>query len=332
MAGQTVNYAQQYSEYLANAYPSVLLSGALWSADNASKYKVIDADTIQIPVLKTNGRVDGDVTKIGDFSQNFSNEWEPKKLTKHRIFQTLVHPNVKSRTGNIATIQNITKTMNETQKFPELDAMIFSEIYRLKNGIKAITPETADLTPETALAKFDKMMEAMDEALVPAMGRILYCDTFTKTLLKEAIKRQYQNGDAVISRNVTRIDEVEIQAIPTKLFKTAYTFNDGKTTGQETGGFVPAAGAKDIAMLLVHPSSILPVVSYSFAQIETASALSQGKDVYFEESFEDVFILNEREDAIQICIKKAATTLSDSPIDEVSQLDEEQIIENPKKK
>ena len=59
-------------------------------------------------------------------------------------------------------------------------------------------------------------------------------------------------------------------------------------------------------MLLVHPSSILPVVSYEFAQLEEPSAMSQGKYVYFEESFEDVFILDERHAGIQICVKKAA--------------------------
>ena len=61
-----------------------------------------------------------------------------------------------------------------------------------------------------------------------------------------------------------------------------------------------------MAMILLHPSAILPIVSYSFAQLQPPSALSQGKYVYFEESFEDVFILNKRVDAIQICVKKSA--------------------------
>ncbi len=39
------------------------------------------------------------------------------------------------------------------------------------------------------------------------------------------------------------------------------------------------------------------------AQLESPSAMSQGKYVYFEESFEDVFILNKRVDAIQIIVK-----------------------------
>lgn len=300
----TVNYAESYARELANAYPYVLYSGRLWSTENNKKYTVQDAKTIKIPTLSTGGRVDGDRTKIGDFSQNFSNDWETKTLKNHRIWQTLVHPQDVNQTNMVASISNITKTMNETQKFPELDVMLFSSLYKLKNEIEAITPEGAALTSTSALNKFDAMMDKMDEGLVPFAGRILYVDTYTKTLLDTAISIVRNNGDKVLSRTVSRLDEVDIQSVPTALFKTAYTFNDGKTEGQKEGGFVAASGAKDMAMILVHPSAVLPIVSYSFAQMEEPSALSQGKYVYFEESFEDVFILNKRHDAIQICVKK----------------------------
>lgn len=301
----TVNYAETYSRELANAYPYVLYSGALWSNENTRKYKIVDAKTIKIPLLSTGGRVDGDRTKIGDFSQNFSNDWETKTLTNHRIWQTLVHPQDVNQTNMVASISNITKVMNETKKFPELDAMMFSTIYSLRNAQKAITAETADLTANTVLTKFDAMMDAMDEALVPVSGRVLYCDTYTKTLIDNAIAIVRNNGDKKLARNVSRIEEVDIVSVPTALFKTEYTFNDGKTSGQTDGGFVAKSTAKDIAMILLHPSAILPIVSYSFAQLQPPSALSQGKYVYFEESFEDVFILNKRVDAIQICVKKS---------------------------
>lgn len=300
----TVNYAEAYSRELANAYPYVLYSGALWSNENTRKYKIVDAKTIKIPLLSTGGRVNGDRTKIGDFSQNFSNEWETKTLTNHRIWQTLVHPQDVNQTNMVASISNITKVMNETQKFPELDAMMFSTIYSLRNAQKAITAETAELTSATVLTKFDAMMDAMDEALVPVSGRVLYCDTYTKTLIDNAITIVRNNGDKKLARNVSRLEEVDIVSVPTSLFKTEYTFNDGKTLNQTDGGFTAKAGAKDMAMILLHPSAILPIVSYSFAQLQPPSALSQGKYVYFEESFEDVFILNKRADAIQICVKK----------------------------
>ena len=35
----TVNYAETYAKELANAYPYVLYSGALWNTENSKKYK-----------------------------------------------------------------------------------------------------------------------------------------------------------------------------------------------------------------------------------------------------------------------------------------------------
>ena len=289
-----LNYAQQYAKELAQAYPYVLYSGALWNTENSTKYKVIDAKTIQIPVISVGGRTNGDRDTIGSFTRNFDNAWETKTLKNHRTWQTLVHPKDVDETNQVVSIANITKVMNEEEKFPEMDAYMFSNIYKLRNEQKEITPLDDELTVSNILDKFDEMMDAMDEARVPHSGRILYCDTFTKTLITKAIAIVRSNAQKTIVRDVERLEEVTITSVPTDLLKTAYTFNNG---------FKADGGAKDIKMLLVHPSSILPIVSYSFAQLESPSAMSQGKYVYFEESFEDVFILNKRVDAIQIIVK-----------------------------
>lgn len=289
-----LNYAQQYANELAQAYPYVLYSGALWNTENSNKYKVIDAKTIQIPVISVGGRTNGDRDTIGEFTRNFDNAWETKTLKNHRTWQTLVHPKDINETNQVASIANITKVMNEEEKFPEMDVYMFSNIYKLRNEQKAITPLEEELTVSNILDKFDEMMDAMDEARVPHSGRILYCDTFTKTLITKAIAIVRSNAQKTIVRDVERLEEVTITSVPTDLLKTAYTFDDG---------YEVAGGAKNIKMLLVHPSSILPIVSYSFAQLESPSAMSQGKYVYFEESFEDVFILNKKVDAIQIIVK-----------------------------
>ncbi|WP_346888335.1 capsid protein [Clostridium sp. UBA1056] len=289
-----LNYAEQYSKELAQAYPYVLYSGALWNTENSTKYRVVDAKTIQIPSISVGGRTNGNRDTIGGFSRNFDNAWETKTLKNHRQWSTLAHPKDINDTNQVVSIANITKVMNEEEKFPEMDCYIFSTIYQLRNAQKAITPLSADLTVNDVLDKFDEMMDEMDEARVPAAGRILYCDTFTKTLITKAIAIVRGNGDKKLVRDVERLEEVTITSVPTNLLKTKYTF---------ATGYSPAVGALDIKMLLVHPSSILPIVSYEFAQLESPSAMSQGKYVYFEESFEDVFILNKRVDAIQIVVK-----------------------------
>lgn len=292
-----LNYAQQYSQALAQAYPNVLRFGRLWSNENATKYRVVDAKTIQIPSITVGGRTDGNRDTIGTFTRNFDNAWETKTLENHRQWQTLVHPKDVNETNQVVTIQNITKTMNEFEKFPEMDAYTISQLYKLKNEQETIVAETSDLTSENIMTKFEALMDEMDEALVPSVGRILYVDTYTKTLIDNAITIVRANGQSSIAKAVTRLEEVEVIAVPTKLMKTKYTF---------TTGFAPAGDAKDIAMMLVHPSAILPIASYEFSQLQAPSALTQGKYVYFEESFEDIFILNKRHDAIKFVVKHEA--------------------------
>ncbi len=47
-------------------------------------------------------------------------------------------------------------------------------------------------------------------------------------------------------------------------------------------------------MFLVHPLAVITPISYEFAELDPPSAGSEGKYVYYEESQEDVFILNKK--------------------------------------
>lgn len=291
-----LNYAKEYSQALAQAYPYTLFFGALWSAVKPD-VKFLRNDTVILPSLSVKGRKNGDRDSIGTFGRNFNNDEEPKKLKTHRTWDTLIHPRDIDETNHVATIQNITKTMNEEEKFPEMDAEMITALYKLKNEIETIT-EGDVLTLANVLTKFDAMMDKMDEKRVSAAGRLLYADTYTKTLIdtaKEAA-RNLSAQDTTVARSLDRIGEVEVIGVPTTAMKSAYNFTDD--------GFEVASDAKNVKMILVHPSAVIPVIAYDFAQLGAPSSLSQGKWTYFEESFEDVFIFNKKHDAIQFYIEK----------------------------
>lgn len=288
----TINYATEYAGTLAQAYPYVLNFGALYAAENDSRYRWVNAKTIEIPSITTTGRVDGNRDTIATAKRNYDNAWEMKTLTHHRKWSTLVHPMDIDETNMAASISNITRVYNEEHKFPEMDAYTVSEIYKLWTGAGK-TPDKTVLTTENVLSVFDAMMEAMDEARVPAKGRILYVTPAVKTLLKNAdqLSRAFANGEAKIDRSVADLDSVEIVAVPKDLMKTEYDF----TSGWKVGG-----GAKQVNMLLVHPSAVITPEKYTFARLDEPSAGSEGKYVYFEESYDGVFILNKRMGAIAI--------------------------------
>lgn len=297
MAETKLNYAVEYSQALANAYPNVLHFGALYATENNNKYRFVNADTVEIPSLETSGRVDADRDAIATAKRRYNNSWEPKKLTFFRKWSTLVHPRDVIETNMVATIVNITQTFNETQKFPEIDSYTASKLhtdYVAASGVD----DTTVLTKDNVLEVFDKFMQNMDEALVPSTGRIVYCTYAVKTLLKNAagITRTWNTQTSAdgLNRTVDMIDGVEIVGVPSKLMKTAYDFTEGCKV---------AESAKQINMIALHPTSILTPEVYSFAKLDEPSAGSEGKYVYYEESYSDVFVLNNRIGALQFNVE-----------------------------
>ena len=290
-----INYAEQYARELAQAYPYALNFGALYATPNNGRYRMgEDGKTVYIPNLSTTGRVAADRDTIATATRNYDNAWEPKTLKNQRKWSTLVHPKDIDQTNAVASIANITQTFNEEQKFPEMDAYCVSEIYKLWIEQGHVADHTV-LDASNVLAVFDRLMLKMDNARVPANGRILYCTNEVKTMVKQAsgLSRSFdvQSGGSAISRAVSRIEEVEVIGVPATLMKTEYDF---------TNGWAVKAGADQINMLLVHPSAIITPVSYQFSQLDSPSAVTEGKYIYYEESFEDVFILNKKSDAVQM--------------------------------
>ncbi len=299
-----LNYATSYERTLDQAFPYVLNFGALYATPNNGRYRWVNSKTIEIPRLSTTGRVNADRDTIAQASRNYDNSWETKTLANERKWSTLVHPMDVDETNMTATIGNITQVFNEEQKFPEMDAYLISKLYSLwttsvsAEGYTGKTADTTALTTANVLTVFDNLMLKMDNARVPANGRILYCTHEVKTMLKQATQIQrtwdVQSGADSINRAVSRLDEVQVIGVPASLMKTAYVF---------TTGYAPAEQAKQINMMLVHPLAVITPHKYSFAQLEAPSALSEGKYVYYEESYEDVFILNNKADAIQFNVE-----------------------------
>lgn len=110
------------------------------------------------------------------------------------------------------------------------------------------------------------------------MGRILYCTPGVKKLLKSAdgISRSIRvdgSNDETINRVVSRLDEVKLVSVPSVLMKTKYTFTNGYAVDEE---------AKQINMLLIHPTAVITPEKYEFAGTEAPSAHTKGDYLYYE--------------------------------------------------
>lgn len=306
-----LNYADDYQRSLEQNFPWVLNYGALYATPNNNRYRWVNSKTIEIPSISTSGRVDADRDTIAFAQRNYQNAWVAKTLKNERKWSTLVHPRDIDETNMVATIGNITKVFNEEHKFPEMDAYTISEIYAQWTASK--NPDTgadqvADttvLTTANILQVFDSLMLKMDNGRVPGNGRILYVPFEVQYLLKEAEKisrsMDITSGPNAIDRRVNRLDQVQIIGVPATLMKTLYDFTTDYKVDDD---------AQQINMFLVHPTAVITPVSYTFSRLDAPSAMSEGKYVYYEESFEDVFILENKSNAIQFNVSNGGGTQS----------------------
>lgn len=288
-----LKYAVNYQRALSQMYPYKLYFGALYNTPVNGRYRWTGSKTIEIPSIATTGRTNASRDSIGTAQRNYDNDWEQKVLTNQRKWSTLVHPKDIDQTNYVASIANITRVFNEEQKFPEMDAYTISKLYYDWTQ-QSMTADTTALTAANVLGVFDTMMLNMDNARVPRAGRILYVTNEVKALLKSVsqLTRNWsvQSNYAGINREVETLDGIPVVPVPAVLMKSAYVFTEGWT---------PAVGAAQINMFLVNPDAVITPVSYTFADLDEPTALSEGKYYYYEESFEDAFILNKKKDALQ---------------------------------
>jgi len=287
-----LNYAKVYSDALAQAFPYELCFGALYATENNGRYRFRGGKTVEIPVINIGGRVDASRDTVEEPARNYENAWETKELTRQRKWSTLIHPQDIDQTDYAATIANITSVFNQEHKFPEMDAYTVSKLYADWTAQNK-TALRMNMTADNVLEVFDTLMADMTEARVPVNGRILYVTPSVMKLLKSssAMNRCFdvKASGGEINRTVTVLDGVSVVEVPSSLMMTAFDF---------TNGWKASVDADRIEMLLVHPQSVITPVSYEFACLDEPSAATGGKYIYYEESFEDVFLLNRRADGV----------------------------------
>lgn len=287
-----LNYAEQYQQGLQQKFSQGLFFNDLYNTPNNARIRWVNAKTIQIPRIDVTGMVDVDRDSIGNFTREVDNSWETKTLQHDREFRTLVDPVDVDETNMAVTIANITRVFNDEQKIPEMDKYMASKLFAEFEAYGG-QADTTTLTAQNVLEVFDNLMTEMDEAEVPQEGRILYVTPTVYKMLKnaESIQRQIlvTNNNQQVDRGVRSLDEVRLVRVPSARMKTVYDFTRGATEG---------VGAVQINMILIHPLSIVAPQKYEFVSLDTPSARTGGKYLYYERKYWDVFAIERKVDGI----------------------------------
>lgn len=290
------DYAQTFEHELAQKYAREMVSNDLTLSNQGIKF--LNAQTIKIPRLTVSGYKDHNRNIMGFNTGTASNDWEPKKLSHDRDIEIPIDPMDIDETNLVVEMANIQNVFEEEQAIPEKDSYRFSKLLTEATTYKSagsVVDETV-LTASNILEWFDEQMSIMDDKSVPQEGRILYLTSAMQKLLKnaEGITRTISVGAAgVIDRRVHGLDDVTLKSVPSARFKTKYDF---------TTGCVPAVDAKQINMILVHPSCVISRDKYAYMKLFTPGSDSRTADkyVYQNRYYTDTFLIERKACGIAI--------------------------------
>lgn len=222
-----------------------------WMEANAGMVQYSGGNEVKVPKLtmdalgnydRTNGFVDGSVTL----------SYETRTLTQDRGRTFQIDRMDVDETNFVATASAIMGEFQRLKVIPEIDSYRYSKIA----AIAAANGRDGTYTPDEAtILKRLKQDIADIYDVIGEVPLVISMSTKVAAILENSTELQKQLSivdftQGEINSKVKALDTNPIVKVPSARMKTAYVFNDGKTAGQEAGGLVPAAGAKDINWII----------------------------------------------------------------------------------
>lgn len=200
---------------------------------------------------------------LGDYSRNtgYVNgaenlTWETKEFNYDRGRKFTVDAMDNEETAGIS-FGMLSSEFIRTKVVPELDAWRFAS-YADKAGTK-LTAQTYT-TGENILSALTAANTALDEAEVPAEGRLLY---ITPTLYNLMIAVDSYKSKAMLD------SYDKISKVPQTRFYSAIDLLDGKTSGEEIGGYQKASAGKNLNFMIIQKQAPIQYTKHRVTKVIT---------------------------------------------------------------
>lgn len=277
----SITLVSKFVEMLDEVYKLASLTSDLDGAPELVRAGA-NANELVIPKLsmsglgdysRNSGYVDGDVT--------LTNETVVCNFDRGRMF--IVDNMDNQESANIA-FGRLAGEFIRTKVVPELDAFRFAS-YAGITGISKVAAGATLADGAAVIAALRAAITKMDEDEVPTEQRYLYITPTLHGLI--------QDMDTTKSREVLN-RFAKTTDVPQTRFYTAITQYDGKTSGEEAGGYVKAESAKDINFMIIHKPAVIQFQKHvapkiiSPEQNQTADAWKYGyRNVGIADAYEN---------------------------------------------
>ena len=244
--------AKVYTNLLDEVYQQSALTAVLES-DATLARQGANANEIIIPKLSMDGLADYN-RNSGYVNGDVELTWETVKFNYERGRAFTVDDMDNEETQNIA-FGRLAGEFIRTKVVPELDAFRFATY---ASTVGAGAAEGALATGADVINALRTATSAMDEAEVPMEDRHLF---ITPTLLGLVEDMDTNKSKEVLARFAS------ITKVPQTRFYSAIELLDGKTGGEEKGGFKKASGAVELNFEIIHKPATLQFTKHAVPKI-----------------------------------------------------------------
>lgn len=249
-----ITLAKNYTNLLDEVYKKSACSADLIAAPELVRAGS-SAKSVLYPQISLNGL--GDYTRNSGYTNNsVSVEWKEITFSYDRGTKISVDTMDNQETFNIA-FGRAGAELIRTKVVPEDDAYTFAKIA----GTSGISVVSAGITYDDGAAFLAALISAqskMDEDEVPSENRLLYT---TPTLMNAVMALDTNKSREVLS------SFSKIVKVPQSRFYTAIDLLDGKSEGEEIGGFKKASDGKDINFMIVHKDAVMKLSKHTASDI-----------------------------------------------------------------
>lgn len=224
-----------------------------------------DAKKVKIAKISTDGLANYD--RAGGFVAGYADlTWEEHEFKIDRGRSIQIDDMDNEETFGLA-FGRLTGTFQKEKVIPEIDAYRFATYYSKADFKKEVTLEDGKI-----LSVIDDIDQEMDESEVDESDRYLFCNPAVYKLIMNDTSIQHllsvNDGlSKVVNKKIMNYNTHPIIKVPSVRFYTAIDLLDGKSTGQEAGGYRPATGAKAIGLLMIQKWAVMQLSKRRIARI-----------------------------------------------------------------
>lgn len=253
--GNVLEYSTIFQNELDKAFEQQATTS--WMDANAGQVIYQGGKYIKIPMLDMDGLKDYDRAN-GYPSGAVELSYQTMEMTMDRSTKFMLDAMDVNETNFVANAGNVSGEFQRTKVVPEIDAYRYSKIFAETEQYKKEYTLDAATVFEALLDDIGYVQDIVgdNEPLVVAIsGRAATALNKQKEFTKVVSAIEFAAGR--LNTKVKAIDETPLLKVPSSRMMSSYLFKDGKTEGEEKGGFEPGTDAKQMNWIVMPKRAVI---------------------------------------------------------------------------